>query len=255
MEPLKIRVNGESSITRLAEQGVLRLSVESEGPKLETVSKEVISRSNELTELFKTLSPKTKEGTATADAAVTKFASTFLSTRNYTPHDKDGNMLPKVYHASMSLSIVFRDITKLSEVVGQLVTYSNVEIASIDWSLSEATQKTLSSQVRREAVRDAITKANDYVAEVGREVYPVEIMDGGQNATMQHAPVGRSLFGNSATAFGQNVQSSALFGGTGGGFGSSAPKGSEPSETLNLSPQDIKFTSSVHIEFQSFPGK
>ncbi|KAJ5983324.1 hypothetical protein N7481_005423 [Penicillium waksmanii] len=249
MEPLKIRVNGESSITRLAEQGLLRLSVESQGPKLETVSKEVVSRSNELTGLFKTLSPKTQAGTATADAAVTNVASTFLSTRNFTPRDRDGQPLEKVYQASMSLSIVFRDITKLSEVVGQLLTYSNVEISSIDWSLSEATQKTLGSQVRREAIRDAVTKANDYAAEVGREVYAVDIMDGGQNATMQHAPVGRSLFGSAPAPSG-----GGLFGGSAtAGFGCATPQASQPSEMLSLSPQNIKFTSSVHIEFQSYP--
>ncbi|KAJ5756395.1 hypothetical protein N7533_005938 [Penicillium manginii] len=232
MEPLKIRVNGESSITRLAEQGLLRLSVESQGPKLEIVSKEVVSRSNELTGLFKTLSPKTQEGTATADAA-------------------DGQPLEKVYQASMSLSIVFRDITKLSEVVGQLLTYSNVEISSIDWSLSEATQKALGSKVRREAIRDAVTKANDYAAEVGRKVYAVDIMDGGQNATMQHAPVGRSLFGSAPVQSG-----GGLFGGSAtAGFGSSTSQAPQSSEMLSLSPQNIKFTSSVHIEFQSYPEK
>ncbi|KAJ5970612.1 uncharacterized protein N7479_000530 [Penicillium vulpinum] len=205
MEALKIKVCGESSITRLAEEGALRLTVESEGSDLDSVSKEVISRSNELSELFKALSPKTNTGTATANAAVTKFASTFLRTRNYTPYDKDNKLLPKVYQASMSLSIVFRDITKLSQVVGQLVAYSNVEISSIDWSLSEATQKTLRSQMRREAIRDAVTKANDYAEEVGRQVYPVEIVDGGQSAVTQHAQGGRSLFGaptGASAAFG-----------------------------------------------------
>lgn len=249
MEPLKIRVNGESSITRLAEQGALRLSVESEGPKLETVSKEVVSRSNELTGLFKALSPKTQEGTATADAAVTNVASTFLSTRNYTPRDKNGRPLPKVYHASMSLSITFRDMTKLSEVVGKILTYSNVEISSIDWSLSEATQKALGSQVRREAIRDAVTKANDYAAEVGREVYAVDIMDGEQTAIMQHAPVGRSLFGAAPTS---NAHSS---GGLFGSHTSAGPRVTETSEMLTLSPQEIKFTSSLHVEFQSYPEK
>lgn len=70
IEPLKIRVNGESSIARIAEQGVLRLTVTSDGSELASVSIKVVSRSNELTELFKTLSPKTDNGTATADAAV-----------------------------------------------------------------------------------------------------------------------------------------------------------------------------------------
>lgn len=181
----------------------------------------------------------------------TNVASTFLSTRNFTPHDRDGQPLEKVYQTSMSFSIVFRDIRKLSEVVGQLLTYSNVEISSIDWSLSEATQKALGSQVRREVIHDAVTKANDYAAEVGREVYAVDIMDGGQNATMQHAPVGRSLFGSAPAPSG-----GGLFGGGATvGFGATTPQASQSSEMLSLSPQNIKFTSSVHIEFQSYPEK
>lgn len=253
MEPLKIHVNGESSITRLAEQGTLRLTVESEGPDLETVSKNVISRSNSLSDLFKTLSPKTTSGTATSSAAVTKFASTFLRTRNYTPHDKDNKPLPRVYQASMSLGVIFRDITKLSEVVGQLVSYSNVEISAVDWSLSEETQKALRSQMRKEAIADAIGKAGDYAAVVGREVYPVEIMDGGQNAVTQHVPM-RSLFGGCAApvAFGQTrSQAMSLFGGGGPATGSV----SEPSEMLDLSPPDIQVTSSVSVQFQSVPEK
>jgi uncharacterized protein YggE len=253
MEPLKIHVNGESSITRLAEQGVLRLTVQSEGSDLETVSKEVISRSNKLSDLFKTLSPKTNDGTAAADAAVTKFASTFLRTRNYTPHDKDNKPLPKIYQASMSLSIVFRNITALSKVVGQLVTYSNVEISAIDWSLSEGTQKDLRSLMRKEAIRDAIAKANDYAGVVGREVYPVEIMDGGQSAITQHAPGGISLFGAPA-AFG-NLKVGGLFGGGGPSRSSASPNPPELSETLDLSPPDIQVTSSVSVQFQSVPGK
>ncbi|EED13120.1 conserved hypothetical protein [Talaromyces stipitatus ATCC 10500] len=244
---LKIRVKGESSITRLADQGVLRLTVESEGSELETVSKEVISRTNELRGLFKTLSPKTDDGTDAADVAVTKIASTILRTRNHTPHDKDNKSLPKVYQASMSLSIVFRDITQLSQVVGQLVTYSNVEINSIDWSLSETSQKALHSQMRREAVRDALSKANDIAGEVGREVYPVEIIDEGQSAVTQHPPAKRSLFGATA-GFG-----SASGGGLFGGGGPSNPP--EFSETLDLSPPDIQVTSLMDVEFQSFPGK
>lgn len=259
MEPLKIQVNGESRITRLAEQGILRLTVESEGSDLETVSKDVISRSNELSELFKTLSPKTNDGTATADAAVTKFASTFLRTRNYIPYDKDNKPLPKVYQASMSLSVVFRDITKLSQVIGQLVTYSNVEISAIDWSLSDATRKALRSQMRKEAIHDAVNKANDYAGEVGREVYPVEIMDGGQSTIAQHAPAGRSLFGAPSGApsgvpfaFG-SAKGGGLFG---GGFGSGAPPNPPVlSETLDLSPPDIHVTSSVAVTFKSVPEK
>ncbi|KAJ5089321.1 hypothetical protein N7532_008005 [Penicillium argentinense] len=252
MEPLKIRVSGESSTIRLAEQGTLRLTVESEGSQLEVVSKEVIARSNELSELFKALSPKAPDGTATADAAVTKVASTFLRTRNYTPRNRDNQQLPKVYQASMSLSVVFRDMTKLSEVIGQLVGYSNVEIIAIDWSLTDATKKSLGSQVRREAIRDAVRKAKDYAEELGREIYAVDVMDGGQNAVAYHAPVGGGLFGSNT--FGKGRQTGGSLFGCASASGPSNPA-PEPSPTLDLSPQDIQLTSSVSVEFQSVPGE
>ncbi|KAJ5875312.1 uncharacterized protein N7473_012659 [Penicillium subrubescens] len=247
MEPLKIHVNGESSITRLAEQGTLRLTVESEGPDLETVSKNVLTRSNSLSDLFKTLSPKTTTGTATSSAAVTKFASTFLRTRNYTPRDKDNKPLPKVYQASMSLSVIFRDITKLSEVVGQLVSYSNVEISAIDWSLSEETQKNLRSQMRKEAIADAVGKAGDYAGAVGREVYPVEIMDGGQTATTQHIAFWGVWCPDCVWA--DEIPRGRFVG------GAAASSGPEPTEMLDLSPPDILVTSSVSVQFQSVPEK
>lgn len=78
MDPLKISVNGESSITRLAEQG-LRLSVESQGPKLEAASKEVVSRSNELTGLFKAFSPQTQAGTVDFENSLPPRHSHFVS--------------------------------------------------------------------------------------------------------------------------------------------------------------------------------
>lgn len=251
MEPLKIRITGESSIARLAEQGVLRLTVTSEGPELATVSTEVISRSNTLTELFKTLYPKADDDTATADAAVTKFASTFLRTRSYTPRDKDKQPLPKVYQASMALGIVFRDITKLSQVVGQLVTYSNVCINSIDWSLTKATQDALYSRVRREAIRNAVNKANDYAREVGREVYPVDIMESGGSAVVQQHARGSS-FGFGAQ---HRLYTMREVGGSGGFVGLTPSHAPGLFETLDLSPPDIQVTASVNAKFQSVPAK
>ncbi|KAF5004383.1 hypothetical protein F66182_16046, partial [Fusarium sp. NRRL 66182] len=93
---LKIKVKGESSITRPAEQGVLRLTIVSEGPELETVSKDVISRTNELRGLLKTLSTRIDEGSGAEEVAATKIASTVLRTKNHTLHDKDNLPLPKV---------------------------------------------------------------------------------------------------------------------------------------------------------------
>lgn len=253
-KPLTIRVNGESSITRLAEQGILRLTVISEGPELDSVSQQVVTKSNELSELFKTLSQRTDDGASSADAPVARFASTSLRTKSHTPY-KNEVALPRVHQASMSLRIVFRDIKTLSQVIGQLVPQSTVEINSIEWNLSDATQAALCSQARREAIREAITKANDYAKEVGREVQPTLISDHGTNSCAQHLEgavfPGASLFGQTnPSARERRAGRQALL----ACMSSSSDDPTDQalvSDTLELSPPDILVTVSVTVEFES----
>ena len=231
MTPLTINVSGQSSISRHPERGVLQVSVKADGHDKETVSKEVTLTSNELHQLFKELSPKDVFGILTADAPVTIFSSTMLRTWSQASTDKDGNPLPRVHYATSSYQVFFRDFAKLSEVVGKLVTYPNVEIQSIDWRLTDSTQKALGCESRQLAMRDAIQKANDFAEVIGRKVVPVEINDGGQgsfNQTHQMPMVKSRLFGSAAPA--------------------SIP---DASNALDLTPQDIRFTGSVDVKFEA----
>ncbi|KAF4763455.1 hypothetical protein HAV15_000453 [Penicillium sp. str.  len=131
-----------------------------DGATRESVSKEVTETSNEINQLFKELSPKTETGETIPGSPVASFSSTSLQTQCEIPTNKSGKPLPAVYHATLSLNTLFQDFTKLNEVVGKLLTYSNVEIQSLNWCLTEATQKALNSESREEAVRNAVQKAN-----------------------------------------------------------------------------------------------
>ncbi|CAG7923146.1 unnamed protein product [Penicillium olsonii] len=253
MAPLRITVGGSSEITRRPERGVLNIDINGEGKTREIVSNKVTETSNELSKLFREHSPQTDSSGPTADAAVVSFSSTSLRTWRWVPHGEPINSPRAVHRGNLSLVAVFRDFTKMSKVVGMVVGYSNVDINSIDWQLTGATKKTLSSESRKEAIRDAVQKANDYSEVIGRKVAAVEIQDGGNSSfgLLARRPAG--LFGNNfggGSLFGGGHQSSGAPGGS--LFGSAhPPPASDPPTSLDLTPQDIQYTSSVQVVFES----
>lgn len=178
MAPLSISVTGRSTIELDPQRCVLHVAVKSDGPDHDTVSKEVTTTSNQLNQYFKTLSPKPEAGTTAVDAPVTTFSSTHVRTGSRIPYDDNNKPLDRVYYASSSFQATFRDFSKMNEVMGKLVAIPKVEIGSIDWRLTPETQKSLGSQLRREAMHDAINKAKDYAEVIGREVVATKIEDG-----------------------------------------------------------------------------
>ncbi|KAJ5165006.1 uncharacterized protein N7500_006836 [Penicillium coprophilum] len=254
MAPLKIVLEGKSSITRQPERAALVFVVQTSGPSRETVSQEVTGTSNEINRLFKELSPKAETGETIAGSPVTSFSSTSLQTRSQVPRDMSGEPLPTVYTATISLNVLFQDFKKLNEIVGKLISYPNIEIKSLDWCLTEATQKSLNSESREEAMRDAVRKANDYARVIAREVIAVEITElggGGQfemragqyNSYMHMQPMQQMQQQQMAQAgirYSSLVDSPAL--------NSNAHLGA--SSGLDLSPQLIRYKNSVQVEFQ-----
>ncbi|KAJ5366480.1 hypothetical protein N7541_000421 [Penicillium brevicompactum] len=256
MAPLRITVGGSSSITRQPERGVLNLTVNGEGSTRETVSNNVTETSNELSKLFRELSPKSEALDSSPGAAVVSFSSTSLRTWRWRPLDGAKNFQDLEHRGNLSFVAAFRDFTKMSEVVGKLVGYANVDINSIGWELTDATKKALSSESRKEAMRDAVQKANDYTEVIGRKVAAVEIEDGGNSSfgILSRRPPG--LFGgNSGGLFGgrqDDSRSAARCGGSLFGSANNAPAPvPEPPTPLDLTPQQIQYTSSVRVIFES----
>ncbi|KAJ6132495.1 hypothetical protein N7471_007710 [Penicillium samsonianum] len=265
MAPLKIVLNGTSSITRQPERGALNFIVKASGPNRESVSKEVSETSNEINRLFKDLSPKTETGETIAGSPVTSFSSTSLQTRSQVPMNKSGNPLPTVYYATLSLNAVFQDFKKLDEIVGKLISYPNVEILSLDWYLTEATQKALSSEARTEAMSDAVRKANDYSRVIGRVVEAVDIREsaggvrfgmnsGLYNPYMQNQmriqgmqqPQQMQQMQQQHVAQ-SNIAPPVVFPDP----DSNLDSDSGASTAFSLSPQLIRYTNSVDVEFQA----
>jgi hypothetical protein len=257
MAPLKVTVGGSSVITRQPERGILNVTVNAEGSTRQIVSRKVTETSNELTKLFKDLSPKTESGELTEDAAVVTYFSTSLRTWRWQVHGGASCVRNQEYRGNSSLVAVFRNFTKMSVVVGELVGYSNVDINSIGWELTAATKKALSSESRKEAIRDAVQKATDYTEVIGRKVVAVEIQDGGNSSFGMLARTAPNPFGvNSGGLFGgggspaQRSAGGSLF----GGAAMQAPPPTPPGP-LDLTPQQIQYTSSVQVRFVSDPDE
>ncbi|KAJ5624956.1 hypothetical protein N7510_001265 [Penicillium lagena] len=229
MAPLKITVTGTSSIFRHPERGILTINVSARGFAQEVVGKEATETFKELHQLFRDLSAKTEDGEVKPDAAVINFSAGHLRTWTRDTNEERGRQ--REHRADMNIQVVFRDFTKMSEVVSSLAWRPNVEISGINWRLTEDTEKALGSESRKEAIRDAINKARDYAEVAGVEVVPVDIQE---KAT--HSMI--------ATKRGRSMD---------GGLTSSLAGGATDyeSQSLDLTPHQIQFTSAVVVEFMA----
>ncbi|KAE8154550.1 hypothetical protein BDV25DRAFT_147474 [Aspergillus avenaceus] len=217
---LKIHTVGTSTIERRAERAVISLTVSKEGPDQATVSQDVTRVSNNLQSHLGTIAPQSESDNT---AAVTVWNMSSISTGSYLPwdHDKEQHK-ERVYTARTNFDVRFRDFSRLGEFVSQMAMESLVSVESIDWQLTDDTNKTLGQESRKLAVKDALSKARDYVDALGlTEVKPLEVddtfTDGGRPIAMYASARGR---------------------GFGGG------------ETLNFVPEDCKVSCSVKMTLE-----
>ncbi|TEY35790.1 hypothetical protein BOTCAL_0578g00030 [Botryotinia calthae] len=157
--PLEIHIQGTSQVQLPAERGNLVIAVSSEGTSQTPVSEAVTQASNNLQALFKQLSTKSLQSSnhpnvAIQEPPVTNYSMTNLRTRSWQPPDSDPNGEPwaRVHEAS-----------------------SHFE------SLTEETRKAAGILGREQAIKNAISKADDYARVLGRKVAATEVRDNGTN--------------------------------------------------------------------------
>jgi uncharacterized protein YggE len=261
MAPLRIMLQGTSSITCQAERGDLSFIVKARGTSQDSVSNEVTEASNQVNQLFEELSPRTETGEIISGSPVTSFSSTMIHTGSEKPLHLSGNPQPTGYSASLVLNAVFQDFNKLNEIVGKLISYPNIEIKCLNWRLTEATKKSLSSVSRQEAMRDAVQKANDYASIIGQEVVAVSISEVGGGTHLEYSPWQYNTRYQNPIPTQQMTQAHIL------PQSSAEPMyqctdlplhpnpDSDASDALNLSPQLIRYTNSVQVVFEAVTGR
>ena len=250
MPPVTITAQGTSTIFRRAERAVVTVYVSSEDTSQEKVSKEVTLTTNELRSMLKGLSPKTETGMSfplvnpwdtswqislrrdigevTPDAPVTYWKNSTLSTSSHRPTDDKGRKLDRLFYARTSFEIKVRNFERLGSLATTLSTMPLVSINRVEWRLTDATKASLASESRREAVKDAVIKAGDYAAVLGRgKPEAVEVSDGTGN------------YGSYAQGFHSRL---AMHG---GGHG----HGQQEGELLDLEPESVQLNTTVTVKF------
>ena len=226
MAPLMITVTGESTILRAAERGVLTVRVSSAGKSQDDVSEDVTGTCNKLRVLLEGLAPKNVQGFAPADAPVSQFSMSSFQTSSHVPRGDDGKELDREYKASTYFTIIFQDFQKLGEITSTLFRTPHVEIERTDWRLTPATLRSLGTEARQKAMRDAMQRAQDYCDVLERHAVAVEVTDYGSGQSYR-------------------VASQEL----------SRPRGSSASKTqvdgMTLEPEDVELKSSVDVKFQA----
>jgi uncharacterized protein YggE len=106
-----------------------------------------------------------------------------------------------------------------------LSTMPLISIDQVEWRLTEATKASLAGESRRGAVKDAIVKAGDYAAVLGRgKPEAVEVLDGNSNS------------GGSTAVFRSRV---AVHGG----------RGQQGIEILSFDPESVRLSTTVTVKF------
>lgn len=161
------------------------------------------------------------------------------------------------YTAQVTAKVVFRDLALLATLAAELSTMDSVCITATEWRLTNAARDAMTREARMGAMLNAVQRADDYAAVVGKEVVACEIEDGGVDvippfAQQERMFKGQRLAGGLPLPFGGQMppqtQAVAQF----GPFGADvAQQDGGPS----LEPANITVTAGVGVKFVSKDGK
>lgn len=123
----------------------------------------------------------------------------------------------------------FRDFLILGQVTAALAKTEFVRIDDVSWILTDVTKKLLASESHKEAIKDAISKAEDFANVLGRKVVCSFVSDQGTTsrartkmAALDLRPVSSDIVSEPRTGY---------------------------LEGLGLEPQDVEFSSKVQAKF------
>ena len=185
---------GESTHSHPAQLATLNIIVSSEGPSQSVVSEDVANASAALRSMLETMSaplaveesiqkvPLQEEAQAVptpSSKPVSKWSSSNLSTGSYLHFPKRSDEVEaavpdssvkaegtdpqgqKRFTATQTFDATFTDFPSLGPFATILSTMANVSIDYVSWSLTAATHASEATKSRKDAVRDAVTRAGD----------------------------------------------------------------------------------------------
>jgi uncharacterized protein len=169
----EITVRGSFSAFQPPERGTVHATIAYEGPAMEPVYERV---ARDLEAVKASIVPLKDDG-----GAVTWWSAEQLRTWSNRPWNTEGKQLPLVHHASVNVEVKFRDFAALSRWVGQHVASTEgFRVSHVEWALTVERRETLHKEARTGAVRDAVTRAQQYADALALgQIRPVAVADAG----------------------------------------------------------------------------
>ena len=169
--PTTIAVTGRAEERIAPELGAVTLSVGSSGAARDDVYARTSAAHERLLAEVRALE---------ASGALDSWSAGQLRVWSYRPWNSEGRQLPVVHQASADVEVVFRDLGRLGEWVGDTAGSDELTIGGIDWRLTDATRRRVQESTQRAAVADAVAKARVYASALGLGApTPVELADHG----------------------------------------------------------------------------
>lgn len=166
MTDVEINVRGSHSVMVPPERAIVYVTVSADGPVPEPVVRMVASTLAEVTaSLESRLDP--------ANGPVTRYSVEQVRKGAHRPYNQDGRQMPVLHTASASVTATFLDFDDLATWVDRTAILDGVGINHIEWTLTDATRHTMEREIRQEAVRDAVRRAQDYADAL--ELGPVRV--------------------------------------------------------------------------------
>ena len=149
MTEILIDVEGRALTYADPERAIVQATVTADGPEPQPV-KDWVSLG--LVRIRASLEELHRSG------AVERFAVDQVRISAHRPWNDQGTQLPLVHTASVSLTAHFVDFAAL----GRWVLTEGLTVQYINWDLTDASRVALERRTRQAAVRDAVTRAQDY---------------------------------------------------------------------------------------------
>lgn len=183
--PTTIAVTGRAEERIAPELGAVTLSVGGSGAAREHVYSRTSAAHERLLADVRALE---------ASGALETWSAGQLRVWSYRPWNNEGRQLPVVHQASADVEVVFSDLSRVGEWVGETAASDEISIGGIDWRLTDATRRRVQETAQRAAVADAVTKAQVYASALGLGApTPVELADQGLLAVHPGPPMPKAM--------------------------------------------------------------
>lgn len=236
-KPFLLTVQGKAEISHPAERAIIAINVQSEGLNKASVSDEVITTVRHLESILKPLAADNDSAEAKAAAPLAHWSKTSLSSTSWVPYNnKSDDILPRQYRATVNFDIRFQDFKALGAFGTKVSSLSHMEVQNVEWVLTEKTEKSFQSSLRKQAAESALRKAQDYCDAFGCvNLRPIELTDG-------------DVTDDSGMAYGRAAPGMMRAAGAGGGD-------DMRDEDLEFDPQEVKVNMEVTVKFHADHAK